>query len=71
MALDGIVLKSLVKEFNEKLINGHIQKIYQINEHILILKKTINYLFLQILKTQGFILQISNMTILLLHLNLQ
>ncbi len=37
MALDGIVLKSLVKEFNEKLINGHIQKIYQINEHILIL----------------------------------
>lgn len=37
MALDGIVLKSLVKEFNEKLINGYIQKIYQINEHILII----------------------------------
>ncbi len=37
MAFDGIVLKSLVKEFNEKLINGHIQKIYQINEHLIIL----------------------------------
>lgn len=37
MAFDGIVLKSLVKELNEKLINGHIQKIYQINEHLIIL----------------------------------
>lgn len=37
MAFDGIVIKSLVKELNEKLINGHIQKIYQINEHLIIL----------------------------------
>lgn len=37
MAFDGIVLKSIVKELNEKLLNGYIQKIYQINEHLIIL----------------------------------
>lgn len=37
MAFDGITLKALVKELNEKLINGHIQKVYQINDHLIIL----------------------------------
>lgn len=37
MAIDGITIKALTKEFKEKLIGGHIQKIYQINDHVIIL----------------------------------
>lgn len=37
MAIDGITIKALTKEFKEKLIGGHIQKLYQINDHVIIL----------------------------------
>lgn len=37
MAVDGILIKSVVKELKEKLENGKVQKIYQINDHLVII----------------------------------
>ncbi|MFM1581691.1 NFACT RNA binding domain-containing protein [Helcococcus bovis] len=37
MATDGITIKALTKEFNEKLIGGRVQKIYQINDYLIII----------------------------------
>lgn len=37
MAIDGILIKSIVEELKEKLIDGKVQKIYQLNDHIIIL----------------------------------
>lgn len=38
MAIDGITIKSLVEELKNKLVGGHIQKIYQLNNHVILLK---------------------------------
>lgn len=45
MSLDGITIRSIVYELKEKIINGKIQKINQINENLLILNiyKNKNY----------------------------
>lgn len=46
MAIDGIVIKSIVNELKDKIEGGKIQKIYQLNEHILLLNiynNRINY----------------------------
>lgn len=37
MALDGITLRAITEELKDKLIGGRIQKIYQINSHLVIL----------------------------------
>ncbi len=37
MALDGITLRSIVNELKDKLIDGRVQKIYQLNDHIILL----------------------------------
>lgn len=37
MAIDGITIKAIVEEIKEKLLGGHIQKVYQINNHLIIL----------------------------------
>ena len=36
MALDGITMRALTKELKEKLVSGRIQKIYQINPHLVL-----------------------------------
>lgn len=37
MAIDGITIKAIVEELNEKLVGGHIQKVYQLNNHVILL----------------------------------
>ncbi|MFM1573192.1 fibronectin/fibrinogen-binding protein [Helcococcus ovis] len=37
MATDGITIRALTKEFNEKLTGGRVQKIYQINDHLILI----------------------------------
>lgn len=37
MAIDGITIKAIVKELKSKLIGGRLQKIYQINDHLILL----------------------------------
>ena len=37
MTIDGIILRSIVEELNDKLLNGKVQKISQINKHLIIL----------------------------------
>lgn len=37
MAIDGILIRSITKELSDNLIGGRIQKIYQINDHLIIL----------------------------------
>lgn len=63
MALDGITMQALKQEFSSKLIGGKVQKINQINDHLIILNiyKNKNYKLLFSSNSENARIHITNL----------